>query len=55
MLWRDSWADPDGGQVVRTPPENYKNIGFLCNTGTGPLKNKNATEPAFNVGLSYAR
>ena len=29
-----------GGQGVRTPPppENYKNIGFLNNTGPDPLK-----------------
>ena len=28
-----------GGQGVRTPPlENYKNIGFLSNTGPVPLK-----------------
>ena len=27
-----------GGQGVRTPLENYKNIGFLSNTGPGPLK-----------------
>ena len=31
-----SCADPEG---VRTPPlENYKNIGFLSNTGPVPLK-----------------
>ena len=36
-----SCADPEGGQGVRTPPpplENYKNIGFLSNTGPDPLK-----------------
>ena len=27
-----------GGQGVRTPLENYKNIGFLSNTGPDPLK-----------------
>ena len=31
-------ADPEGGQGVRTPLENYKNIGFLSNTGPDPLK-----------------
>ena len=32
-------ANPEGGQGVRTPPENNKNIGFLSNTGLDPLKN----------------
>ena len=27
-----------GGQGVRTPLENYKNIGFLSNTGPDPLR-----------------
>ena len=27
------------GQGVRTTLENHKNIGFLSNTGPGPLKN----------------
>ena len=33
-------ADPEEGQGVRTPPppENYKNIGFLSNTGPDSLK-----------------
>ena len=33
-------ADPEGGgggQEVQTPPGNYKNIGFLGNTGPDPL------------------
>ena len=36
-----SFADPEGsgGQGVRTSLENYKNIGFLSNTGPDPLKN----------------
>ena len=32
------------------PPEKHKNIGFLSNTGSVPLKNHKATKPAFNVG-----
>ena len=28
-----------GGQGVRTPLKNHKNIGSLSNTGTDPLKN----------------
>ena len=31
-------ADPQGGGGVRTPLKNHKNIGFLSNTGPGPLK-----------------
>ena len=33
-------ADPEGvgGQGSRPPLENYKNIGFLSNTGPDPLK-----------------
>ena len=30
------YADPEGGQGVRTPPENHKNIRFLSNTGWIP-------------------
>ena len=33
--------------------ENHKNIGFLSNTGTDPLKNHTATKPAFNVGPPF--
>ena len=33
------------------PLKNHKNIGFLSNTGPGPL----ATKPAFNVGPTLAR
>ena len=36
------------------PLENYKNIGFLNNTGPDPLKNHKATKPALNVGPSAA-
>ena len=36
------------------PPEKSQNIGFLSNTGPGPLKNQKASKPAFNVGLSSA-
>ena len=37
-----SCADPEeggGGQGVRTPLKNHKNVGFLSNTGPDPLKN----------------
>ena len=38
------------------PPEKaQKKIGFLSNSGPDPLKNYEATEPAFNVGPSSAR
>ena len=36
-------------------PENHKNIGFLSNTGTDPLKNHKAAKPVYNVGPSSAR
>ena len=39
-----------GGQGVRSPLKNHKNIGFISNTGPEPLKNHKATKPAFNVG-----
>ena len=42
-----------GGQGVRTPLKNYKNIGFLSNTGPDPLKNHKATKPTFNVEPSF--
>ena len=36
---KTSCADPDGGGTGSGPPlENYKNIGFLSNTGPDPLK-----------------
>ena len=44
-----------GGQVVQNPLKNHKNIGFLSKTGPDPLKNHEATKPAFNYGLSSAR
>ena len=44
-----------GGQGVRTPIENHKNIGFLNNSGPDPQNNYEATEPAFNVEPSSAR
>ena len=37
-------------QRVRTTLlENHKAKGFLSNTGPDPLKNHNATKPAFNM------
>ena len=44
-----------GGQGVRTPRKNHKNLGFLSNTGPDLLKNHKATKPAFNVGPLSAR
>ena len=32
------------------PQKNHKNIEFLCNISLDPLKNHEATKPAFNVG-----
>ena len=35
-------ADPQGGQGVQNSLKNPQNIGFLSNTGQGPLKNHKA-------------
>ena len=35
---RESEGNMDNTSMVRTPLENYKNIGFLCNTGPDSLK-----------------
>ena len=51
LLMMMTWAGPEGvDRGVRTPPplKNYKNVGFLSNTGPDPLKNRKATKPAFN-------
>ena len=48
-------ANPEEGGRGSGPPsplKNYKNIGFLSDTGPDPLKNHKATKPAFNVGPS---
>ena len=47
-------AHPEGGgQGVRTPLKNLKNIGLLSNTALDPLNNDKATKPVFNVGPSF--
>ena len=43
--------DPEGQTGGPGPPENYKNIGFLNNTGQDPLNNHKAAKPAFQLGL----
>ena len=45
----------DTGSGTPLPLKNYKNIGFLSNTGPDPLKNHKATKPAFNVRATSAR
>ena len=52
---RGTCADPDRGQGVQTPLENYKAIGFLSNTGPDSLENHKDTKPEFNIGSSSAR
>ena len=37
-------ADQEGGQGVRTPPENHKVIVYLSNTGLDPPDNHKATK-----------
>ena len=51
-----TWADPEWGQGVLTPPPppppppwKNKNIGYLSNTDQDPLKNHKATKPAFKL------
>ena len=45
-----------GGTWGSDPPlKNYKNIGFLGDTGPDPLKKHKATKPAFKVGPPAAR
>ena len=39
-----------GGGRGSAPPEKSRNIGDLSHSGPDPLKNHEATEPAFNVG-----
>ena len=49
-------VDPEGEDRGSGPPlKNYKNIGFLSDTGLDHLKNHKATKPAFNVGPTSAR
>ena len=43
-----------GGGKGTAPLKNHKNIEFLSNTGQDPLNKHKATNPAFNVGPSYA-
>ena len=54
---RRQCADPKGGGGAGglDPPKKSQKIGFLSNSGPDPLKNYEATEPAFNVGPSSAR
>ena len=42
-----SCANPGGGTGV-------PDTGFLCRTGSDPLKSHKATKPEFNVGPSLA-
>ena len=51
------WADPEGDRGSGPPPpaKHHKNIGFLSNNSSDPLKNHKATKLAFNVGPSSAR
>ena len=48
-------ADPEEGTGGPDTLRNYKNIGFLSNTGPDPLKNHKATRPAFSDGQPSSR
>ena len=54
LLHKDMCRSRGGTGGLHPPLENYKNIGFLSNTGPDLLKNHKATKPAFNVGPSSA-
>ena len=59
MFWMTEseslYADPERGDRDPDPLKNHKNIGFLSNTGSGPLTSHKSTKPAFSVGPSSAR
>ena len=43
-----------GGQGSGLSLKNYKNIGFLSNTGSNSIKNHKATKPALKIGPTSA-
>ena len=47
------WADPEGGQGVRTPLKNYKNIGFPSYIDPDPLKLTKLSRPDSINGGHY--
>ena len=51
----ETCMDPERGQGAGLPLKNYKNIGFISNTGPDPLKTYKATKPAFNTRPSSIR
>ena len=55
MLFMGGSRGGGAGGTDPSPPENHKNIGFLCNTGPDHPKNHKAAKAAFNVGPSSAR
>ena len=55
-IWAHGRIQRGGGGRGPDPPlKNHNNIGFLCNTGPEPVRNRKATKPAFNAGPSSAR
>ena len=50
-----SWADPEGGQGVRTPSEKSQKYRVSSQYWSGSTENHKAIKPAFNVGQSSAR
>ena len=45
----------DRGVKIPISPESHKTIEFLSNTDADLRNNHKVTNPAFNVGLSWAR
>ena len=52
---RGSKGGGGGGRGSGLSLEKHKAIGFLINTGLGPMENRKATKAAFNVGPPSAR
>ena len=55
ILLLQSLADPEGGRGSGPLLKILKNIRFLSNTGSVPLKHHKATKPTFNFGPLSAR
>ena len=47
LIMRGSRGGDRGSEPHPPSLKNYKNIGFLSNTGSDPLKNHKTTKPAF--------
>ena len=56
VFLRKPWADPEGGQGVRVPPEkSQKYRFFFSNTGSEPLKNQASIQCCAIIGQPAKR